>query len=192
MTERIVFIDSETTGLDDRTQQITEFAWCELTGPSDRLVLPHFTHEAEQQALDMQGHHARELWDPSTWASREDMLRLRTMLSGAVLAGANVGFDMRFLSNIYHDRPWYYRTLDVEAYAAGALGWEVGRKLSDTASRLRDMGFTVHESDHTAQHDVLCARDVYIAARMYSMESPTRRVRRVFVAEQMNRERVTE
>lgn len=192
MTERIVFVDSETTGLDDRTQQITEFAWCGVTGPSDRLVLPHFTHEAEQAALDISGHHARELWEPSTWASREDMLSLRQVLSGATLAGANIGFDVRFLSNIYHDRPWHYRTLDVEAYAAGALGWEVGRKLSDTAAYLRDMGFTVHESDHTAQHDVLCARDVYLAARLFSMEPPNRRIQRVFVAEKINRERTPE
>lgn len=190
MSEHIIFVDAETTGLDDRTQQITEFAWCELVGPSDRLVLPHFTHEAEQAALDISSHHARELWDPSTWASREDMLRLRTMLSGATLAGANVGFDMRFLSNIYHDRPWHYRQLDVEAYAAGALGWEVGRKLSETASRLRDMGFTIHESDHTAQHDVLCARDVYIAARTYAMETPPRRLSRAHAAVRAVRERV--
>lgn len=191
MTEHIIFLDSETTGLDDRTQQITELAWCELTGPSDRLVLPHFTHEAEQAALDISGHHARELWDPSTWASREDMLALRAILSGAVLAGANIGFDVRFLSNVFHDRPWYYRTLDVESYAAGALGWEVGHKLSETASRLRDMGFAIHESDHTAQHDVLCARDVYIAARLYSMETPARRAGRLLAAEN-TRERVME
>jgi len=192
MSERIIFIDSETTGLDDRTQQITEIAWCGVTGPSDRLVVPHFTHEAEQAALDISGHHARELWEPSTWASREDMLALHNVIAGATLAGANVGFDVRFLSNIFHDRPWHYRTLDVEAYAAGALGWEVGHKLSETSSYLRDMGFTVHESDHTAQHDVLCARDVYLAARLYSMEPPQRRIQRLFVAEKVNRERTPE
>jgi len=191
MAERIVIIDTETTGLDDRTQQVTEIAWCGVTGPSDRLVVPHFSHEAEQAALDISGHHARQLWDPSTWASREDMLSLRGVLAGATIGGANVGFDLRFLSNIFHDRPWHHRPLDIEAYAAGALGWEVGHSLSDTASRLRDMGFTIHESDHTAQHDVLCARDVYIAARLFSMESPVRRVRRVFVAEQLDRERAT-
>jgi hypothetical protein len=179
----IIFVDSETTGLDDRTQQITEFAWCGLTGPSDRLVLPHFTHGAEQAALDISGHHARELWDPSTWASKEDMLGLRTTLTGATIAGANVGFDMRFLSNVFHDRPWHYRPLDVEAYAAGALGWERGRKLSDTAFTLRAMGFTVHESDHTAQHDVLCARDVYIAARTFAMETNGRRAGRLLAAQ---------
>lgn len=191
MSERIIFVDSETTGLDDRTQQITEFAWCGLTGPSDRLILPHFTHGAEQAALDISGHHARELWDPSTWASREDMIGLHGILNGAILAGANVGFDVRFLSNVYTDRPWYYRTLDVESYAAGALGWEVGHKLSETASRLRDMGFTITESDHTAQHDVLCARDVYIAARTFAMEPRPRRVSRLRTAERI-RERATQ
>jgi oligoribonuclease (3'-5' exoribonuclease) len=180
---RIVFVDSETTSLDDRTGQVTELAWCHLTGPSERLVLPHFTHEADQQSLDIQQHHARELWDASTWASREDMDHLRVELTEATLAGANVGFDLRFLSNIFHDRPWHYRTLDVEAYAAGALGWECGRTLSDTAARLRAMGFTVHHSDHTAQHDVLSARDVYIAARTYAMESDERRAARLLAAE---------
>ncbi len=179
----IIFIDSETTSLDDRTGQITELAWCPLIGPSDRLVLPHFTHEADQTSLDIQGHHARELWDVSTWASREDMLALRATLTGAVIAGANPGFDVRFLSNIFHDRPWHYRPLCVETYAAGALGLEVAVTLSGTAAMLRSMGYAVHQSDHTAQSDVLCARDVYIAARAFAMESADRREVRLAAAE---------
>ena len=182
MTERIIFIDTETTGLDDRTQQVTEIAWCTVLGPSDRLVVPHFTHEAEQAALDISGHHGRQLWDTSTWASREDMIGLHGIINGATLAGANIGFDLRFLSNIYHDRPWHHRPLDIEAYAAGALGWEVAHKLSETAEHLRNMGFAIHQSDHTAQHDVLCARDVYIAARTYAMETPERRAGRLLAA----------
>jgi hypothetical protein len=179
----IIFIDSETTSLDDRIGQITELAWCPLIGPSDRLVLPHFTHEADQTSLDIQQHHARQLWDVSTWASKEDMLALRTTLTGAIIAGANPGFDVRFLSNIFHDRPWHYRPLCVETYAAGALGLEVAVTLSGTASRLRDMGFVVHQSDHTAQSDVLCARDVYIAARTYAMEPEERRMARLAAAD---------
>jgi hypothetical protein len=179
----IIFIDSETTSLDDRVGQITELAWCPLIGPSDRLVLPHFTHEADQTSLDIQGHHARELWDVSTWASREDMLALRTTLTGAIIAGANPGFDVRFLSNIFHDRPWHYRPLCVETYAAGALGLEVAVTLSGTAAMLRSMGFVVHQSDHTAQSDVLSARDVYIAARTYAMEPEERRLARLAAAD---------
>jgi hypothetical protein len=180
----IIFIDSETTSLDDRVGQITELAWCPLVGPTDRLVLPHFTHEADQTSLDIQGHHARELWDPSTWASKEDMLALRQTLTGAIIAGANPGFDVRFLSNIFHDRPWHYRPLCVETYAAGALGLEVAVTLSGTAAMLRSMGFVVHQSEHTAQSDVQCARDVYIAARLFANEDHERRQARWAAANQ--------
>ena len=178
----IIFVDVESTSLDERTGQITEVAWCPLIGDSDRLVLPHFTHNASQMSLDIQGHHARELWDTSTWASREDLNNLRVLLTGVVLAGANASFDARFLTNVFPERPWHYRVLCVETYAAGALGLEVAVTLSDTAARLRDMGFAVHHSDHTAQSDVLCARDVYIAARTYSMETAERRAGRLLAA----------
>lgn len=185
----IIFIDTETTDLDERVGQITEIAWCPLIGPIDRLVLPHFTHDADQVALDISQHHARELWDTSTWASKEDLQALRKTLTGAVIAGANVGFDTRFLTNVFRDRPWYYRPLDVEQYAAGSLGLEVAVTLSGTASRLRDMGFAIHQSDHTAQSDVRCARDVYIAARTLSLETAERRAVRFAAAERV-RERV--
>ena len=184
----IVFVDTETTDLDERVGQITEIAWCPVIGDSDRLVLPHFTHNANQMSLDISQHHARELWDTSTWASKEDLLALRTLLTGAVIGGANVGFDTRFLTNVFPDRPWHYRPLDVEQYAAGALGLEVAVTLSETASRLRDLGFAVHRSDHTAQHDVLSARDVYIAARTLSLETAERRAVR-FAAAEKARER---
>ena len=186
----IIFVDTETTGLDERLHQITEIAWCPLIGDSDRLVLPHFTHNADQAALDISQHHARELWDTSNWASKEDLIALRMLLTGAVLAGANSAFDARFLTSVFPDRPWHYRVLCVETYAAGALGLEVAVTLSGTAAMLRSMGFVVHHSDHTAQSDVLCARDVYIAARTYSMETAERRAARLLAAEK-TRERVT-
>jgi len=179
----IIFVDTETTGLDERLHQITEIAWCPLVGDSDRLILPHFTHNADQTALDISQHHARELWDTSNWASKEDIYGLGKTLTGAVIGGANVGFDTRFLTNVFPDRPWHYRPLDVEQYAAGALGLEVAVTLSGTAAMLRSMGYAVHHSDHTAQSDVLCARDVYIAARMYSMETADRRAVRLAAAE---------
>jgi len=178
----ILFVDTETTSLDERTGQITELAFCPLIGPSDRLVLPHFTHNADPASLDISQHHARELWDTSQWASKEDLIALRMLLTGAVLAGANASFDARFLTNVFPDRPWHYRVLCVETYAAGALGLEVAVTLSGTAAMLRSMGFAVHHSDHTAQSDVLCARDVYIAARTYSMETAERRAGRLLAA----------
>lgn len=87
------------------------------------------------------------------------------LLDGAVLAAANVAFDAAFLDKFLrangHASAWDYHLLEIESYAAGAIGMAPPWKLDKLAAEL---GVTLPEERHTALADARLARDVYDAA----------------------------
>lgn len=93
------------------------------------------------------------------------------ILSDAVLVAANVGFDAAFLDRFLrhnHQAPsWNYHLLEIESYAAGALGIEPPWRLDGL---LDAFGIKVPEDQrltarHTALGDALAVRDLYDACR---------------------------
>ncbi len=88
------------------------------------------------------------------------------LLDGAVLANANVGFDAAFLATFLRANgqapAWDYHLLEVESYAAGAIGMPPPWKLDTLATVL---GVKLPTGRHSALADARLARDVYDAAR---------------------------
>jgi len=98
----LAFIDTETTGLDPRAQEVLEVAVL-LERPDGTLdewctkVRPQSLKTAETKALEINGYLAHpEKWDsaPSFAEIAPELVR---RLDDAVLVGHNVGFDLDFL-----------------------------------------------------------------------------------------------
>jgi DNA polymerase III epsilon subunit-like protein len=163
VTRPLVFIDTETTGLDPQTHELVEVAWAVEGGPVNTLVLPHRFTNPDPKALAVNGYIERELYDPSGWATSDEMERLKADLTGCTLVGANPRFDAAFLATFHllRSEPWHYRLLDIQAYGMAVLRLTEMPGLAELVRLLTERGFTVPESDHTAAADVTATRAVF-------------------------------
>lgn len=182
----IAFVDLETTGTDPARHHLWEVAvitrgvdgqdheYCWQTRPD--------LSTADPMALKISRYYMRTAFDedpvgesvkvahPTSEASkiptvRELAAELAVLLDGAVLAAANVAFDAAFLDRFLRANgqapAWDYHLLEIESYAAGALGMQPPWKLDRFATEL---GVKLPEDRHTALADARLARDVYDAA----------------------------
>jgi hypothetical protein len=193
MTERIVFVDCETTTLSPNTGEIWELAL--LDGDQTiEFMLPVDLAKADPSSLRVGRFYERrwpltglgssnvgrlcrvrwdaeKKWEPTdaAWAAAAVAHRL----DGVRMGGACPWFDASFLERwlrAHGQAPtWHHRLVDVENRVAGALGLdEENPKLSDCA---RLMGIPVDEdAQHTALYDALLARDIYDAVRTGARE----------------------
>lgn len=127
----LVFLDVETTGLDPQKHEILEVAAIRVTADLSRIldtfctkVRPTRLHDADPAALTVNGYSDAE------WADAieldEALTVLWPILKGAVPAGHNIGFDLRFLEAAAHATgratekgalPTDYRRLDTASLA---------------------------------------------------------------------------
>lgn len=96
------------------------------------------------------------------------------MTSNCVLAGAVIDFDAKHLTDLTRrmlasDPAWHYHLLDVETYAAGALGDPVskGTTITKALNEALDEEAVQIPTDegHTALADALWAMEMHYAAR---------------------------
>ena len=167
----LVYLDTETTGLDPDRHEIWELAYAVDDGPIHSGVMFHSLRHADPKALAMNGY-----WDrtrdatPKAWQQLEN--GARTALEGATLVGANPAFDAAFLRARWGVAPWRYRLLDVEAYAMGALGYDQPKGLKDIAATLAiGEGFDIPSPDHSAAGDVATLRACHLALRKIYAEA---------------------
>lgn len=73
--------------------------------------------------------------------------------------------DTRFLLFKLGFEPWHYRPIELSSVAMTVFDLDRPEGIRHTANRLRDLGFTVTEHDHTAQADLECLRDCDKALR---------------------------
>lgn len=149
----IVYVDTETTGLDRDRHEVWEIAFAVEDGPIVSGMVHHSLRHADADALLANGYHRRphrisESIEPT----------LRTALAGATMCAANPAFDAGMLTARWGYAPWHYRLFDVEAYAAGVLRHETPRSLRDIAAELAEMGYDVPQPNHTAAGDVATLR----------------------------------
>lgn len=157
----LVFLDTETTGLDPALHEVWEIAWAIGDGQIQSGVLPHSLRTADPEALALNGYHR-----PSRGAVNVDPGLdpfLRKQFTGATIVGSNPAFDTAFLRARWGVAPWHHRMIAVESVALGVLGYERPKGLAGVAADLRDRGHDIPEPDHTAAGDVATLRAVYVA-----------------------------
>lgn len=157
----LVFIDTETTGLNPETDQLIEVAWATLENPEPKtLIFPHDRNNVTPGAAAVNNYYGRGLGNPKLWCSVSDELLLFEELKGQTLVGANIAFDESFLAKkcTYRDYdvvPWHYRKLDIESIAYHAFRYpQKVPGMKDIFEVLVAKGYDLPEPDHTAAGDV--------------------------------------
>jgi oligoribonuclease (3'-5' exoribonuclease) len=158
----LVFLDTETTGLDPEKHEVWEIAWAVNDWSVEVRTLPHDLATADPEALRMNGYWQRGLIGAPD--VRTDLM-LKDILKGNTLVCANPTFDRMFLRKRWGGEPWHYRSIDVESMALLALGYERPKGLKDIAADLRKLGYDIPVPDHSAGKDVEVLRECYKALR---------------------------
>lgn len=164
----LVYLDTETTGLNTRLHDTIEVAWAVDAGPVNRLVFPHTLDHADPKALEINGYWDRGL-DTYAAASANPFTRLQSGfirdLTGATVVAENYGFDLAMLVRKLGFEPWHYRKIELSSVAMTVFNLDRPESMHKTAERLRDRGLEIPKSDHTAEADVECLRACYMALR---------------------------
>lgn len=163
--EKIVWVDVETTGLDPDEHEVWEIGLQVEGAESYHMFVDVDLTTADPQALEVGGYQDR--YPKEVWLKVDAAFVVHDVTNGATLAGANPAFDAAFLRRLLLDShripQWRYRLLDVEAYAAGRMGWDVPRGLART---LDELGVDCSEfTHHHALDDARMAQAAYWTAR---------------------------
>jgi DNA polymerase III epsilon subunit-like protein len=127
----VVFLDTETTGLDELEHEIIEIAF--IDGNGDTLlhtaVKPEHIETASPYALEINGYNEGE-WAPSPWW-KDIAAEVHRLLQGVVIVGQNVQFDMRFINRSLKR---YFVAQGLDAEQVDAEMKKVGYHLIDTVT----------------------------------------------------------
>lgn len=157
LSKPIVFIDTETGGLDPARCALVEVAWATLDDPEPKtLTLPHDPAKVEPIAAKVNQYYERGLDKPESWANEQDIELFLADLNGVTLCGANVAFDAAFIQTHLAPNgvPWHYRTLDIESMAYGILRTPDVPGMKGIYDELTTRGYDVPAPNHTAAGDV--------------------------------------
>lgn len=159
----IAYLDIETTGLNPFEHEILEVAIIKEDAPHNPLwfSLPINESLASSQALEINKYYERrsdlqELQVPL----EEAQDALREFLTGRLVVGNNVQFDLSFLSRLLGDQPWYYAPFDLKMYAAGLAGMT---KPASTKFLAELADVPLPKDAHTALADCHWNREVYLS-----------------------------
>lgn len=164
---RLVFVDTEATGLDHRVHQLTEVAWI-LREPDGRETTRRFVPEhtldgAEAKALEITRYHELLADEPRT-PDAEWVEVLLADADGAVLVGVVPDFDARHLlqacQRVGRAPTWDHHLLDVGTLAMPLLAAapEVPRGVASLCASLgvpHDPG-RAHGALYDAQQTMRC------------------------------------
>lgn len=159
----LVFVDTETTGLDATVHEVVEVAYSRWDDENVRtLIVPHTLLHADPEALRINRYWERGLNYRSLWAQPEDFEQFRRDVSGATILSANVVFDLGFLDKwISLDR--HYRVMDFTSWAAGRLGWMATHGMERTYTEMKERfpQTALPTPDHTAAGDVRSMKEMH-------------------------------
>jgi len=164
----LVFLDTETTGLNPDKHEVWEIA--ALVRFYDRPVYT-FCRQLKLKQLDSSDPRSLEVgsfgrrYDENKAVEPEQVAKELLLLTDqAVLLGLNISFDLGFLKVLLgRNRPnWHYSPVDIKSFAAGALGVPPPWPSNDLA---RQLGVVPGDYQrHNALDDCYFAAEIYDAA----------------------------
>jgi len=168
----ILYLDSETLSLQVRGDHVWELGWAVEDDAIVSGLVPHTVSGAEKAAIEVNGYDRRcDIAHPEDISPALEM-ELRALFNfqraqgdPLIVCGANPHFDLYRLTLRWGgEQPWFYRAIDVESMAMGALNHPSPRGLFAIAEELRTVhGYGIPDPDHTAAGDVSTLRQVHLA-----------------------------
>jgi len=173
----LLFIDTETTGLDAKQNEILEIG-CVLTDPTAETILqtyeaklmPRRIETASPKALEINGY-SKEAWSAEVCTEPSAVTGVLCKLAeNAVTVGHNVGFDLAFLTeflacNAVTKPPWHYHKVDTVSLAWPLLQW--GEIQYVTLDAVCERFEVERPKVHRALADALACRSIYLALLKY-------------------------
>jgi DNA polymerase III alpha subunit (gram-positive type) len=152
----LIFVDTETTGLNAETDELVELTWATLT--SEPKTVYFGVEEVPEFIDDLIKFTERGISGKESTV--EEVSEFLNSSNDNTMVAANPGFDQAFLAN---NGLWqfHYRMLDLESYAMCALDLPEMPGMKMVYDELTGMGFHITEPDHTSRNDVLAMRDAW-------------------------------
>lgn len=166
----VLFVDTETTGLDPDRHELWEVAVVTEVGEEHVWQLPADLGRADPEALEISGYLRRR--HATTYPPRQFAQEFMALTAGAHLAGIVPSFDeerlRRYLRRHGACPCWHYHLIDVSVLALGAIAARERRPLcvpweSDDLAALLGVEPPSPEERHTALGDAHWARRIYQA-----------------------------
>lgn len=172
-TQPVVFLDTETTGLDPETERIFEVAI--IAGEKEHVwrIEPErsVVDRMHPKALEVNRYHERTQRPEWEWGAYiGSLVEIADLIHGKHIVGAVPDFDTRFLAAEYKRAggrvscpQWHYHLIDVETLAIGFLAAQ-GKTLSlpwNSDDLSRAVGVEPDTHTHEALADARWAKRIY-------------------------------
>lgn len=153
----LIFVDTETTGLDAENDELVELTWARREGEPETLWFG--VTEVPEFIDNLIGFTKRGIS-----GRRSDNFAVGRFLAAsenATMVAANPAFDMGFIKAAGLWR-FHYRMLDIESYAMARLDMTGVPGLHTVFEALKGEGYTLTAPDHTSRNDVLAMREAFL------------------------------
>jgi|SRR6478752_6045173 len=152
----LIFLDTETGGLDANNDPLVELTWARREGEPQTLW---FGVKEVPEFID----NLIKFTERGIAGRVSDHFEVQNFLAaseGATMVAANPTFDMEFLkvNGLWR---FHYRMLDLEAYAMAKLNLPEVPSMKNIFDELREYT-DITEPDHTSRNDVLASRDAFL------------------------------
>lgn len=173
---RLVFVDVETTGLDDTRHEIIEIA-CLVVNPQTLEVEKEYETKIQPEHIERADSYALELnqYSPEAWQEAKSLKKVleevNRLAPGGMFAGFNVSFDRGFIDEGSREKGiplnFDYHWLDVMSIAYKELFFDERLKRLGLHHVCQALGVP-HEQAHTAMGDARATLEVYRHLRQES------------------------
>lgn len=160
---RLIYVDTETTGLDAGVDALWELSYAVEHQPVKTLYFG--VTEVPPFIDDLTKFYARGI-DKKPRSTDEEFQKFLTISKDQTMVSANPSHDKAFLlaDGLFN---FHYRMLDIESYAMRALNIDWVPGMQDIYDILKDAGFDIPAPDHSAEGDVISMRRMHDILRRF-------------------------
>lgn len=158
--KKLIFVDTETTGLDPEQDTLVELSYATFNSYSRSPVKTlYFGVESVPPFID-DFIKFTERGIAGKKSSEEEINDFLTLSEGQTMVAANPAFDKAFLvaNDLFR---FHYRMLDIESYAYRALDTDNMPSMKEIFEELTARGYRLPEPNHTSKRDVEAMLEVY-------------------------------
>lgn len=155
--KQLVFVDTETTGLDPSVDKMVELTYAVEDGPLKTL---YFGVRSVPTFIDDLTKFTERGIDKMPEATEDEINEFWDACNGNTMVAANPAFDKGFINKrgLWN---FHYRMLDIESYAMARLGLDQIPSMFQIVQELEKRGYTLTQPDHSSYNDVKALREAY-------------------------------